>query len=151
MIEILKKLIDLKIKLLNYLLNQQRMNEPNRIEKFALAIREHEGWYQGSRSWRNLNPGNLKFNNQYKSIGQDKDGFARFRVYEDGFNALCHQLTIACNGESKVYNPEMTLLDFFNVYAPSGDGQNNPIAYATAVSKKIGITVDTKLKDILTI
>lgn len=71
-----------------------------------------------------------------------RGGFSYFSSYEEGFNALVHQLKIAIDGRSKVYKPTMTLLDFFNVYAPSSDG-NFPRSYATFVAKRLGVTVDT--------
>src|SRR3990167_8122284 len=122
--------------------------EENKIEKLANAIQEYEGWYRGSRSWRNCNPGNLKFARQRRAIGKDDDGFAIFPDDETGFLALIHQIEIACNGKSKVYSPNDTLYGFFNKFAPSSDS-NYPKKYAEDVAKKLGISPHTKLKDLL--
>ena len=42
----------------------------------------------------------------------------------------------------------MTLVEFYSVYAPSGDG-NYPLGYATAVAKDLGVKTSTKIKDLL--
>lgn len=120
----------------------------SKIGFWANAIKEMEGWFEGSRSFRNNNPGNLKYAGQRNTIGLDNNGFAIFATYEDGWNALVHQLTIAADGRSAVYNPEMTLLEFFKVYAPASDN-NHPENYAKFVADKIGVKVGTKIKDLL--
>ena len=117
----------------------------NLITKFAEAIKTHEGWFAGSRSQRNHNPGNLKFANQEKAIGKDNDNFAIFAKDEDGYEALMHQIIIAIDGRSKVYNPEMTILQFFERYAPSADN-NNPHAYAKFVADYIGASINCQIK-----
>jgi hypothetical protein len=45
-------------------------------------------------------------------------------------------------------NTNSSLHDFFSVYAPSSDN-NNPKAYAEDVAKKLGVTKDTKLGDLI--
>lgn len=119
----------------------------NLIEKFAEAIKIHEGWFQGSRSQRNHNPGNLKFARQAKTIGQDGAGFAIFANDQDGWTALIRQIEIAISGQSRIYNPEMTILQFFEKYAPSSDN-NNPKKYAEDVAWRIGKSVETKIKEL---
>ena len=112
------------------------------IEDLAIAIKKHEGFFSGSRSFRNHNPGNLRFANQFHAIGKDVDNFAIFKTYEDGWEALMHQLTIACKGGSKIYNPEMTLLEFFQKY-----DESNPKVYAFAVATALKIPLETKMKE----
>jgi len=119
----------------------------NLITKFAEAIKTHEGWFAGSRSQRNHNQGNLRFAGQEKAIGKDKDNFAIFANDEDGFAALIHQITIAIDGRSKVYNSEMTILQFFERYAPSADN-NNPHAYAKFVADYIGADINFQIKNL---
>lgn len=116
------------------------------IKEFALAIQKHEGWFANSRSQKNNNPGNLKFANQRKATGRDLDGFAIFANYEDGFEALINQIKIGLTGNSKLYYPEMTLLQFFERYSPSAD-HNNPEAYAQAVATELGVTKDFQIKN----
>lgn len=125
----------------------------SRLIDFAKAIEVFEDYVRpgekyrdgtiaqyGSKSYRNCNPGNLRWSPFMKP--QTEGGFAVFDTYEDGFKALVYQLQIAVDGRSRVYKPSMTLLEFFNVYAPSGDN-NFPKVYAEFVAKRMGITVDT--------
>lgn len=117
----------------------------SRLTQWALAIKRFEGWYPGSRSYRNNNPGNLR----YSPMQDGTDGgFAWFRTYDKGWNALLHQLRIAATGKSLVYRPHMTLLQFFQKYAPSSDG-NHPQTYAKAVARELGVPVTTQIKELL--
>lgn len=111
------------------------------LEKWADAIKEYEGWFEGSRSQRNNNPGNLRWSPFM--VGKE-GGFAKFATFSDGYKALLHQLRIATNGKSRVYRPEMTLLEFFSTYAPASDS-NHPRAYAEFVARKLGVNTDTKI------
>jgi len=123
----------------------------NRINDIALAIKEFEGWYPGSRSFRNKNPGNLRFSKYTQSleaIGKDEKNFCIFKCEEIGFGALCQLLTDAFNGLLIPYKKCKTLLDFFKVYAPSSDG-NYPLKYVAFVSKKMGIDSGVLLKDLV--
>jgi hypothetical protein len=107
------------------------------IEQWANAITEFEGWYPGSRSFRNNNPGNLRYIRQ-NGAHNDGGGYAKFNSYEQGWNALMTMLANAAAGKSKVYQPSMTLVHFFQVYAPSADG-NHPIEYAKFVAKRLDV------------
>jgi hypothetical protein len=110
---------------------------------FALAIQEFEGWFEGSRSYRNCNPGNLKYAGQTGATGQDDGGFAVFPDYETGFAALERQIELALLGYAG-YSAEMTLLEFFERYSPDGSAEN----YSAFVAGKLGVMPGTKLKDI---
>jgi hypothetical protein len=104
--------------------------------------------------------GNLKFIGQKGTIGKDDKGFAIFDSYQSGWNALIRQLTIVANGTSVAYNnaarqrfslkdsSEMTMLQFFSVYAPSHD-HNDPNAYCLFVCNKAGLDPKTKVKTLL--
>ncbi len=127
----------------------------NKLNLWAEAIKEHEGWFapskaypEGSKSYRNNNPGNLRYVGQPSATGPDKTGFCIFPTYKDGFNALVSMLKNAATGKSKVYKPTMTLLDFFRTYAPAADS-NNPDAYADAVAKKIGVRSNTVISTLV--
>lgn len=124
-------------------MNLQKKGEPKRnfIIAWANAIQSFEGWYVGSRSYRNNNPGNLRYSSL--QIGMD-GGFAFFKDYDTGFLALRTLLINAATGKSTIYNPNMTLLDFYNKYAPSSDG-NYPHAYAAYVAKKMDVGMDEKI------
>ena len=118
------------------------------IIKWASTIQEFEGWKPGSRSFRNNNPGNIRYIGQPSATGKDDKGFCIFKTYQDGFNCLCEILMNACTGKSKVYYPAMTLLQFFEKYAPSSDN-NSPDNYAKFVAKRIGVEVNIKIKDLI--
>lgn len=126
------------------------------IDSFCLAIQEFEGYFapgvnskypNGTISWRNNNPGNLRPAGQIGMTGS-KGGFAVFKNYEVGYQALYHQVEIACNGKSKVYHPNMTILEFFSKFAPSSDG-NYPKIYATFVANKLGVSVDFVIRNLI--
>lgn len=120
----------------------------SKIDLFCLAIQQYEGWFVGSRSFKNNNPGNLRYVGQKEASGKDKDNFCIFPTYEIGFKVLKDMIIRAASGKSTVYNPNMTIERFFCVYAPSSDG-NHPITYANAVAKKVGVPVSTPIKNLL--
>lgn len=115
-----------------------------RITEWAEAIKEFEGYYEGSVSFRNNNPGNLKFAYQKGAIGKDEQGHAIFKTYEDGWNALIRQLTLAATGMSAAYKATMTLREFFAKYAEANQEQ-----YAQFIAEKLGVPTDTKIKTLL--
>lgn len=144
---------------------------PKKLDQLVDAIQTYEGWHppgkksiRGSRSYRNNNPGNLKYTPYTAKLGaysKDAQGFAIFRSLEDGRNALKTLLTAAANLTLKSYreyaeklaktrNGEvyLTLLDLFEVYAPTFDA-NEPKSYAMFVAGKLGVDPKTKLKEIV--
>lgn len=124
------------------------------IPKWAKAIQNHEGYYAGSRSYRNNNPGNFKsgsltdFMRKLGATSVDSDGFCIFPSYYIGFQALCSFLTMACKDQLGSYQSKMTLLDFYKIYAPSTDN-NNPTTYAQAVAMELGGTISNKIDELL--
>lgn len=134
---------------------------PDRLKDFCLAIEAYEdyvlpgGKYRngkiaptGSLSYRNKNPGNLKYVGQLKATGRDAQGFAIFPTYEDGFNALQAMILGVVRGKSHVYKPTCTIYEFFAIYAPVSD-HNNPKAYAEYVAKKVGVEPTVTLQTII--
>ena len=115
----------------------QPQPEPVKISKlidWAKSIETYEG---AKKSWHN--PGAIR----------SKNGkFLIFKTYEAGWNYLLDYLTRAATGRHKAYRPEFTLHQFFNVYAPASDN-NNPNAYASFVAKRIGVTIDEKIKNLV--
>ena len=120
----------------------------NKLEAWALAIQSFEGYFAGSRSFRNNNPGNIKFVGQKTATGQDDKGFCIFPDYLTGFNALKSLLSYAASGKSTLYRPEGDLYAWASVYAPASDN-NAPRTYAEFVAKKIGVPVSTPIKNLL--
>lgn len=113
----------------------------NPIEAFADAIMEHEGWYGpssmhplGSRSWRNRNPGNLRFS--HDMTGVDGQGYAIFDSFLTGYKALLDDLRAKFAGPphtSTGLGPQSTILQFFEKYAPRVD-DNDTESYARFVA-----------------
>jgi len=126
----------------------------SRIEDWATATQKHEGFYKGSRSYRNNSPGNFRYTKYTASLGankgKDDKNFIIYNSYEIGFNALKQFLTDACNGELRAYRPDMTLLQFYGVYAPSADG-NSPKNYATFIANSLGVPISLQIKYLLDI
>ena len=122
----------------------------SKIEAWAKAIQKEEGWFSGSRSFRNNNPGNMKASNLVRSFGSeffvggylqaDKDGFAVFDTYTSGFKALCEFLTFAAKDELKDYHNDRTLLLFTKKYAlPPNDNYAKGVANALKVDVHVDI------------
>ena len=94
---------------------------------WASAIQHFEGWFPGSRSYRDNNPGNLE---EEGTAGRD-GVYAKFATFADGYNRLCADI------EAKIEeHPHFTLLEVMNIYAPSAD-HNNPSAYAAYVAARL--------------
>lgn len=117
----------------------------NKIEEWALAIKKHEGWFPGSASYRNNNPGNFRCSPLVMGeLGAIKcvNNLAVFPDYETGFKALKQFLIYVCTDQLKSYKSTMTLLEFYQRYAPSSDN-NNPKNYAQCVAEDLKITPET--------
>lgn len=121
---------------------------PGFLYAFCKGLEAHEAYFapgedsrypSGTRSFHDKNPGNLKFANQPKAIAEDKDSFAVFASYEDGFSALLDQIRLSIRG-GRQYKPivwdaalksdrPQNFVDFFRVYAPAP--VPNPLGLAT--------------------
>lgn len=113
-------------------------NKEAALISMCLAIREFEGWYTGSRSQRNNNPGNVKYSTVgylpiYGEVRKDMKGFAVFKDYETGWMYLKNLIL----SKAKAH-PSWSLVTLFNEYAPNSDG-NDHERYATFVGKKMGV------------
>lgn len=135
---------------------------PSLIPVLAKAIQSHEGYYAGSRSFRNNNPGNFKLMTstvtpymiKLGATGTDAQNFCIFPDYETGFKALCMFLTDAATGRLSSYRADMPIYTgddknrgFLDVYAPGFE--NNTLAYAQAIAKALGVPYTTKMKELL--
>lgn len=143
LVEVLTQYVPLVIQTLFTRTYPTEMN-PTKLQ-FCKAIQEYEGWYppskehpMGSRSFRNKNPGNLKFAGQKGATGKDDKGFAIFPTEEMGLEALIRLVELVISGKSAHYTPTMNLNQFFGVYAPTSDN-NAPSVYAAFVGRKIGV------------
>ena len=116
------------------------------IQLFALSIQEFEGWYEGSVSHKNNNPGNIKDLHFPGTIGKDSEGHAIFKDWESGWNALVTKLQNAFYGKSEVYRPSFSIYEFFAKWAAG-----NSIEYARFVADKFGVSPETTLAELLVI
>ena len=141
----------------------------NRLNEFCLAIKIREGWGgpgttvngvyypNGTLSFRNKNPGNLRWS-KYQA-GQrcsliKKQCYAYFDSEEDGNAALEFDLQAKCTGNTrakdasgKLLNPDSTILNFCEAYAPSSDG-NRPLKYAEFLASRLNLSISSHLKEI---
>lgn len=120
----------------------------SKIEAWALAIKEEEGWAPGTRSFRNKNLGNMKYSALTASlgaVGHDDGNFSIFPTYEAGLSALCEFLKLGCRDQLKAFHNARTLKEFTQVFA------HPPAAhpYAENVAKKLGVKVDIDIKELL--
>lgn len=133
---------------------REKLNEKSKsfLDQWAMAIQVHEGYFPGSKSFRNNNPGNFRWTkfvqDSLGATGKDSSSFATFPTYQAGFNALKLFLTMAATNRLRSYRGDMTLLDFTKVYAPSEDN-NNPLVYSNFVAKRLGVTINTRIKDLV--
>jgi hypothetical protein len=118
------------------------------IDKLARALKQQEGWYDGSRSYRNNNPGNIKSDGPPShlvgALGLDESGFVVFDTYENGWAALIRQLGLVFSGQSNFYSPDDTFYDFISQWA-YGDSEEKQNAYAEKLAAKMGVSPDRTL------
>ena len=111
-------------------------------DRMAKAIMEFEGYFEGSISYQNNNPGNLKFRGQAGSTGADSQGHAIFTTFQDGYRALINQIRLMFGGSS-IYNPTMSLYQVFSKYA-----EGNSREYAEFVAGRLGVSPQASLQEI---
>lgn len=143
---ILESLLEKLIQLRDLLIRNKTEMKPM-LDRWVDAIKEYEGYFPGSRSFRNNNPGNLKFAGQHGTTGKDDKNFAIFKDYDSGYKALRSQLKLAASGGSKYYKPDMSLIGFFEIFAPVHE--NDSHAYAVFVAGRLGIDPKTQIKNLL--
>lgn len=110
------------------------------------AIQNQEGFYPGSPSYQNNNPGNLIASSWTASqpgyVGSDSNGFAIFDTLADG--------TAAMNALIQNYaNNGATIQSMMAAWAPAGQGSNNPNLYAQIVAQAAGVPITTPVADVL--
>lgn len=78
-----------------------------------------------------------------------ESGFQQFNTPEEGFGALMHQLNLYQTGKTRNnVGPNDSLLHAMSVYAPAGDGANNPTIYANFIAKRLGVSPYTAIANI---
>lgn len=126
--------------------NMQNMN----MRTWCAAVMVFEGFYPGTQSWLNNNPGNLRFVGQALATNTgaaDGSQFCTFKTFEDGYTALYQQIFNACSGVSKVYLPSMTIAQFYLKY--TSDGAEVSANYAAFVARCLGVSVDTVISTLI--
>lgn len=108
------------------------------VQTIANTIVTQEGYNAALAP--NNNPGNLIYAGQ-SGASPGAGGFAQFSSYQAGLDALENQVQLyAARG--------MTISDMMAVYAPAGQGSNNPTLYASKVAGALGVSPDTSLLDL---
>jgi hypothetical protein len=104
--------------------------------KLASAIQTQEGYFPGSLSFRNNNPGNLRFVGQRGAVAGD-GGFAAYPSYKEGLAALLDQIQLnASRGADAAGRPVVTVADLIYSWAPPSE--NNTAAYVASVERQTG-------------
>lgn len=126
-----------------------------KIHRLMFAIAQHEGWFpvgsgsnpEGSKSFRNHNPGNLR-----SSIFESSNvgGFSVFESDALGWHALYYDILKKRRGETSTgLTGDSTIKDLIDVWAPAED-HNSPIDYLNDVVVISGLAPDTKLEELFT-
>jgi hypothetical protein len=127
------------------------------LTSLANAIAEYEGWSpdsatsgptkNGSLSYRNHNPGNLR--SSIFQIGE-RNGFAYFYNDQTGFFALTYDLMQKAKGNTRTgLGPKSTIEDLMNIYAPKIE--NNTEQYIQFIELKTGLKRTDTLDKLLLI
>lgn len=117
------------------------------LDNFCLAIRDFEG-QPGDLNYRNNNPGNCRYSSvgylkMYGEVKKDKKGFAIFKDYATGWLYLQNMIR-----EKIGKNPNQTMLQFMEKYAPYSDG-NDPKKYSESIAKRLEVTTDFRMGDLI--
>lgn len=119
------------------------------MQTVAAAIQQQEGYAPGTLAYTNNNPGNLIYAGQ-PGATPGAGGFASFPTYQDGLNALYNQINLYATGACGVCGGQpMTIGQMTAVYAPAGQGGNNPGLYAQNIANATGATPDTPLSSVI--
>ena len=107
------------------------------VTSIANAIQNQEGYYPGSLSFQNNNPGNLVYAGQ-PGATLGPGGFAVFASYADGYSAMVNQIQLdATRGSDVNGNPINTVGDLIGSWAPASAG-NDTSAYIASVENQTG-------------
>ena len=102
--------------------------------------------YGSTPAVRNFNPWNI-MDTWFWWQKVEWERFTRFDTPQEWFSALVSKIDNIKAWWSRVYSPDMTLLQYISKYAPSSDN-NNPSGYANAIAKNLWISVNTQIKNI---
>lgn len=120
---------------------------PTAVNAIAGAIQQQEGYYPGSVSYTNNNPGNLVYAGQ-PGATPGPGGFAKFQTLADGQNALLNQINLdATRGTDVNGNPTTTIAQLISSWAPSSAG-NDTASYIANVSATTGYDPNAPLSSL---
>lgn len=144
----LKTILLCSVLLLNTMtVRAQTVLSEARVDRLAAAIAYAEGFgKRGAIPTRYHNPGDIKAGKGVHFPGQrgvGKGHHVIFHTDKDGWEALRHQIRKMANGNSRHYNPDMTLRQIAKKYAARSR------AWTNMVTKSLGIPETTKLRDFL--
>ena len=105
------------------------------LQTIAATIQQVEGYYPGTLAYTNNNPGNLIYVGQAGAT-QGTGGFAAFPSYDAGYQALLNQI-------QNYANRGLTIDQMMAIYAPAGQGSNNPSSYAQTIASNLGVSTST--------
>jgi hypothetical protein len=119
------------------------------LQIWAAAIQSAEGWYPGSASYTNNNPGNLSYAAAVEwslpgLVGESAAGWAIFDTVADGTSGLEYYIQQACSTTWALYPAGTTFLQFCNLYA-----NNPPATYTNSIAIALGINTNTIISTIL--
>jgi hypothetical protein len=121
--------------------------DPAVVSALADAIQAQEGYYPGSLSYRNNNPGNLVYVGQANAV-PGLGGFAKYNSYQDGRAGLEAQITLdAVRGTDVNGSPTTTVSELLTSWAPPSE--NNTAAYIANVSAATGFDPDAPLSTLV--
>lgn len=108
-------------------------NEPPEV-RIAKAIARAEGFFTDSVLLQRLN----------NPVGLKLDGKAltQFATVEEGWEAAYRQIRLMLNNTSSVYNRDMSIAQI----APIWTGNDRPEAWATIVSRELGVDKNTAIR-----
>ena len=125
----------------------------------TLAVAEVEGWFDPiheplrpamNRPQRNNNPGDLEWASPRFPQLDEKDGvYCCFTSHLSGWAALENDIyakILHIDPETKTW---WNLAKLLSVYAPAGDGSNDPVAYAKTVAAKIKTDALVPLRNVV--
>jgi hypothetical protein len=116
---------------------------PAAAQSIAQAITTQEGFYPGSLSYQNNNPGNLVYAGQ-PGATLGAGGFASFATLADGQAALVNQITLdATRGTDINGNPTTTVAELLTSWAPPS--QNDTSTYIANVTNATGFDPNAPL------
>jgi hypothetical protein len=109
---------------------------PLALNAIAQAIQTQEGYYPGSLSYQNNNPGNLVFAGQPGATA-GPGGFAVFSTYAAGYQAELNQINLdAVRGTDVNGNPIDNVADLLSSWAPPS--ANDTATYISNVTAATG-------------